>query len=247
MTTRVDPRLAERRRSVAEGHARQRLRRVFWALVMVALAGAIGWVAQSPWFSIAHVAVSGVSGSDTRQILETAGVVDGTPLITLRPGRVEQLLEADPWVIEATVRRVIPDAVEVVVNERTPLMWVKAGTRWAVVAEDSSVLRFDPEPAGPSMTIDLVGPEIGQLFDDQRVTGGVRFVSGLPAASRQQVVLTERDGELWAYVAGLEVRLGLPTEMAEKAAALQAILAEELPAGSTVNLVAPTRPAIVEA
>ncbi|MDR9452161.1 MAG: hypothetical protein RI637_13205, partial [Acidimicrobiia bacterium] len=143
--------------------------------------------------------------------------------------------------------RVIPDAVEVVVNERTPLAWVKAGTRWAVVAEDSSVLRFDTEPAGPSMTFDLVGPGIGQQFDDQRVTGGVRFVSGLPAASRKQVVLTERDGELWAYVAGLEVRLGLPTEMAEKAAALQAILAEELPAGSTVNLVAPTRPAIVEA
>ncbi len=41
MTTRVDPRLAERRRRVAEGNARKRLRRVFWSLVAVAVVGAI--------------------------------------------------------------------------------------------------------------------------------------------------------------------------------------------------------------
>jgi cell division protein FtsQ len=232
---------------VAEGNARKRLRKIFWALVIVALAGAIGWVAQSPWFSIAHVAVSGVGGSDTLRILERAGVVEGTPLIAVGPRGVEELLEADPWVIEATVRRVVPDAIEVVVNERTPMVWVKAGTQWAVVAEDSSVLRFDPEPGGPSMILDLIAPGRGQEFDDQRVTGGVRFVAGLPIESLSQVALAERDGELWADVAGLEVRLGLPTEMAEKAAALVAILEEELPAGSTVNLVAPSRPAIIEA
>ncbi len=86
-----------------------------------------------------------------------------------------------------------------------------------------------------------------EQYADHRVTGGVTFVSELPIETRRQVTLGEQDGELWAEVAGLHVRLGLPTEMAEKAAALLAILEEELPPGSTVNLVAPTRPAVVEA
>jgi len=247
MTTRVDPRLAERRRNVAEGNARKRLRKVFWALVAVAVAGALGWIAQSPFFSIAHIAVSGVDGSDTLAILETAGVVEGTPLVTVGPRRVEDLIEADPWVIEATVRRVIPDVIEVVVEERVPLAWVKSGTRWAVVAEDSSVLRFDTEPGGPSMVFDLAGSARGERMVDQRVTGGVAFVAGLPAETRRQVVLSEREGELWADLADLHVRLGLPTEMTEKASALLAILEEELPPGSTINLVAPARPAVIEA
>ena len=246
MTTRVDPRLAERRRTVAESNARKHLRRIFWALLVVAIVGTFGWLAQSPWFSIAHIAVSGVQGSDTHQILQTAGVVEGTPLIAVAPGRVEEQLEADPWIAEATVRRVVPDAIEVVVDERIPFAWVQAGSGWAVIAEDLTVLRMDPGPTGPWVAIEGSGLDRGDRLDDPWVTGGVIFLAGLPAETRSQVSLTERDGELWANMDALAVRLGLPTEMEAKAAALLAILEEGIPPGSVVNLIAPTRPALVE-
>jgi cell division protein FtsQ len=247
MTTRVEPRLADRRRAVAESNARRRLRRIFWALVAIAVASALGWVAQSPWFSIAHIAISGVSGSDAHQILDAAGVVEGTPLIAVGPRHVEELLEEDPWVVEATVRRVLPDAIEVAVTERTPLAWVSTGTQWAVVAADSTVLRHDAKPGGPSMRFEIPAAGVGGRIEDLRVTGGVEFLAGLPDETRTQTSLAERSGEVWAEVGGLVVRLGVPTEMAEKASALLAILEEGLPAGSIVNLMAPSRPAVVEA
>jgi len=247
VTTKVDPRLAERRRTVAESNARRRLRRMFWALVVVSLAGAVGWVAQSPWFSIAHIAVSGVEASATHQTLETAGVVEGAPLITATPGRIERLLEEDPWVVDAKVRRVVPDAIEVVVEERSPFAWVKMGSSWTVIAEDSVVLRTDPEPAGPTLVLEAARVDRGSRFYDDRVTGGVTFLASLPTDTRNQVSLSEADGELWADVGGMSVRLGLPTEMKEKAAALLAILEEGIPPGSVINLVAPTRPAVIEA
>ncbi|MDH3259747.1 MAG: FtsQ-type POTRA domain-containing protein [Acidimicrobiia bacterium] len=246
MTTRVDPRLAERRRTVAEGNARKRLRRILWALLVVSLVAAVGWVAQSPWFSIAHVAVSGVGGSDAHRILETNGIVEGTPLISVAPRRVEALLQEDPWIADATVRRVIPDAIEVVVKERIPFAWVQMGKGWAVIAEDLTVLRNDGQPTGPSLVIEVSAHGRGDRVKDPRVIGGVTFLAGLPIDTRNQVSLAEQDGELWADVGGLAVRLGLPTEMKEKAAALLAILGEGIPSGSVVNLVAPTRPAVVE-
>jgi cell division protein FtsQ len=247
MTTRVDPRLADRRRTVAESNARRRLRRLFWALVVVSLVGAVGWVAQSPWFSIAHIAVSGVANSDTHRMLDTAGVVEGVPLITIAPGRIEELLEEDPWVVEATVRRVIPDAIEIAVEERVPFAWVQTGSVWTVIAGDATVLRTDPEPGGPTLVLAASAIDRGSRFGDRRVTGGLTFLGGLPTETRDQTSLFEQDGELWATVAGMNVRLGLPTEMKEKAAALMAILDEGIPAGSVINLVAPTRPAVVEA
>lgn len=246
MTTRVDPRLAERRRTVAESNARRRLRRVFWALVVLSLVGAAGWVAQSPWFSIAHMAVSGVSSSDTHRILETAGVVEGVPLITVATSRVEELLEEDAWVIDATVRRVFPDAIEVAIEERIPFAWVKSDGAWTAIAGDATVLRVDPEPGGPTLVLEASAINRGSRFDDRRVTGGLAFLSGLSAETRQKASVFEQSGELWATVAGMNVRLGLPTEMKEKAAALLAILDEGIPEGSLINLVAPTRPAVVE-
>jgi cell division protein FtsQ len=238
--------LAERRRTVAETNARRRLRRIFWGLLLVAVVGAGGWIARSPWFSVAHVAVSGVEGSATAEILETAGVVEGTPLISINPGRVEGLLEEDPWIIEATVRRILPDTVEVAVTERVPTMWLQAGDRWAVISEDATVLRFDSQPAAPTMTFDFRASRHGDRVADARVAGGLAFVSVLPTEVRAVVSLTERDGEVWAEVGDLVVRLGLPVQMAEKGAALLALLDEDLPPGSMVNLVAPTRPAVVE-
>lgn len=247
MTTRVDPRLAERRRTVAESNARRRLRRMFWALVVVSFVGAVGWVAQSPWFSIAHIAVSGVESSDTYRMLDTAGVVEGVPLITVAPGRIEEILEEDPWVVEATVRRVVPDAIEIAVEERIPFAWVQTGSVWTVIAGDATALRTDPEPDGPTLILEASVIERGSRFGDRRVTGGLTFLAGLPVQTRNQTSLFEQSGELWATVAGMNVRLGLTTEMKEKAAALVAILDEGIPAGSMINLVAPTRPAVVEA
>jgi cell division protein FtsQ len=247
MTTRVDPRLAERRRTVAESNARRRLRKVFWALVVTAVIGALGWVARSPWFSVAHIAVSGVESSASNEILEAAGVQMGTPLITITPSRVEELLEGDPWVIDATVRRVLPDAVEVAITERVPLMWVEVGNRWAVVAEDGTVVRFDSVPAGPTLRLDVRGAAAGDQLSDARIAGGLAFVTSLPLEIRPAVALSEREGEVWAEVGEYVVRLGLPVRMAEKGAALLAILEEELPPGSMINLVAPTRPAVGEA
>jgi cell division protein FtsQ len=180
-------------------------------------------------------------------ILETAGVEEGAPLITIAPGRVEELLEEDPWVVEATVRRVLPDVVEVAVTERVPMMWVEVGNRWAVIAEDATVLRFDEEATAPLMEFDLRAAARGDRLGDDRVAGGLAFVGALPPDVRGTVSLTERDGEVWGEVGEFVVRLGLPVRMAEKGAALAAILEEELPPGSMINLVAPSRPAVVEA
>jgi hypothetical protein len=51
-------------------------------------------------------------------------------------------------------------------------------------------------------------------------------------------------GELWALIDDVNVRLGRPIAMESKARALEAVLAEGIPKGATINLIAPARPAV---
>ena len=70
----IDPRLAERRRRVAEHKARSSLRRVGVVLVVVAMAAATAWVLRSSWFSISTIEVAGVAASSVETRLDEAGV-----------------------------------------------------------------------------------------------------------------------------------------------------------------------------
>jgi hypothetical protein len=49
---------------------------------------------------------------------------------------------------------------------------------------------------------------------------------------------------LWARTESVHVRLGVPLDMIAKASALQAVLADGVPAGSVIDLIAPSRPAL---
>ncbi len=241
----TDPRMAERRREVAELNARRSLRRLVWLLVVLVSLGGVGWVAQSPWFSVSELAVSGVVASDTDRILAETGVLQGRPLVTIRAGAVEEALQEDPWIAAADVRLILPNRVEVVVVERTPVAWVFSHGRWAVVSADVTLLRFDREPSFPRV---LLGDASGRVsLEDERVRGAVGFLSALPAELATTATIMERDGELWAEVGSHTVRLGSPVDMDAKAAALVAIAGDDIAPGTLINLVAPTRPAVEQA
>jgi len=51
-------------------------------------------------------------------------------------------------------------------------------------------------------------------------------------------------GELWLEADGCRARLGPATQLADKGRTFAALLAEGLPAGSEVDLISPTRPAV---
>lgn len=242
----IDPRIAARRRRVIEGAARRSLQKFMRWLMVAMILGALIWFAQSPLFQVKTLSVFGVSNSDTNAVLDQAGVVKGRPLILVRPARVEEALREDPWVADATIGVVFPDRVEVVIVERSAAAWIDGGPIRLLVAEDGTVL----PGAGfeePLPTVHLDGIEevaVGEVVPDDRARGAVLFLAVLDPVIAARGEITEAEGELWFDLPGMRVRLGRPIEMAEKAAALTALIERGVPADAVVHLVAPTRPAI---
>ncbi len=243
----IEPRLERRRSQVREARVRRRFGVVLWIIVGVALVGAAAWLLQSPWLAIRQIGVYGVEQSNAASILEEAGVRVGEPMVGIHAAAVRKALATDPWIAEARITKTFPNTIEVDIRERTPAAGVAWKSGWMLIAADGVILGpADHVPDGAALLL-LAGSEPGApgtVAGEGLVGGSVAFVAALPPSLRADTVIDIRDGELWARTASVYVRLGSSAEMPQKAAALQALLADGLAEGAVVNLIAPSRPAI---
>ncbi len=241
----VDHRLARRRLRRREQGARRVLGRVLVLLGLIALLTGAAWVAKSPYLRVSHIEVSGAAHSRPGMAFREAGLRLGIPLVSVRGSRVEAALRSDPWVARAHVTLAFPDTVQVTVEERSPLIRLRSGRSWLLVARDGTVLG----PWKGDEDIPVVAVDVGPLHPGDRIEspvgrGALQLLAALPPALHAGAQVKAEGGELWAKVDGRRVRLGRPVEMKAKAAALAALLAEGIPKGAEVNVVAPSRPAV---
>lgn len=243
----IDPRLAERRREVAEDHAKRNVRRTLRFLAAVGFAGLVVWFMLSPYLSVDTVAIAGVQESDAAGILVAHSIEPGTPMILIRAGEVTTALEADPWVAAATVSLRWPDMVVVEVVERAPRAWVETSGGWSRRADDG-----EPVPS-PSTADNSLGwirlPRVLEedAADSDLVLGSIEFLVNLPPELARLTAIRLEEGELWAVVDGYQVRLGRAVEMREKAVSLVSLLGEDIPKTATIVMIAPTHPSYLPA
>jgi len=247
MTAQAHPRFRRRRANVREHRARRHVRRVLGALFLIAAVWAVIWIAQSPLFSVSTIQIGGAERAGVEEVLAIENVYPGRPLVLIRTGSVETALLADPWVKEASVRRRFPDRVEIDVTERVEVAVVPATDGWSTVSDDGHIMTSVVEPP-PGLAVVGAGvgfAEPGGTTVSSTMLSVVEFVAALPAGVAATTTITATDGELIAEVGDHRVRLGDPSNMAAKAVALGALLADgRLAPDAVIDLIAPTRPAV---
>lgn len=241
----IDPRLIERRKTVAEDNAKHNVTRLLKFLGVVLAIGAAVWLVYSPWLSIEQVETSGISASNANSILVDKGVVAGRPMLTASAAGTEQALLADPWIAEATVSKRWPDEVRVEVVERVPVAWTNTDTGWTRRAVDGVALPSEGEPTSELAHVDM--PELADVAapTSPDMLAALEFAAALDPGLDDGAVVHMHEGELWAEVSGFSVRLGRADEMTEKALSLAALLREEIPEDSVIVMIAPTNPSVL--
>lgn len=245
MSVRVDPRLVARRRQVQEGWARRRLR---WIVALVALVfvGGVGFALfRSPWLAIRTVAVFGAEHAAVAEVLADHHLAAGVPTVSVRPGAIEAALLDDPWVARAEVRVTWPGAVEVTVLERRAAAWLQTPGGWVLAADDGVVLQEGSpgaDDAAVTVRLDALAP--GDRIADAEVVGALEFMSLLPPELGRGAVAEVLPTGIEAQVAGHDVLLGNRRDMAEKVAALVALLEQDLDPAALLNVISPDRPGV---
>jgi len=191
------------------------------ALAVVVSLGWYAWQQVSPrvlaradrWFEIKVVDITKTERVSRSEVLALLDLPPGRGLILADPDALERILEAQPWIRKATVRRAFPDTLAVEIQEREPVAVLRTAGRAFVVDQEGVLLAESTPTVAQSLPV-LLGVDYTEagLTEGgaiERVRAGI-VLAGLlgQAVGRPMVVDLGVPGEMVAYDSGLRLRFG---------------------------------------
>lgn len=237
--------------------------------VILAIVGSLAFsvMRMLPVFTIASIDTEATEHLTQQDIANLANVAEGTTLLNIDAGVVEENLKKNPWVAEVSVHREFPDRLRIEVRERrvstlvlmstSSFAWyIGEGDVWlepamltvaegqtakdaaAALATEKGALFVTDVPA-------TVSPQAGSEVVDEVLLAVDIYVRELPEEISSQVVYfsaSSLEGISCVLSSGVEVSLGSPTQIEQKAAVLTEIL-DQYPGEITyVNVRTPANP-----
>ena len=198
-----DPRFVRARDGGARTRAPWKVR--LWAVVHATAVGLVllgsSWyvhqvVTQGDAFEVRHLRVVGTSRLSTGEIEALLDGLRGRNIVLTSLDEWRSRLLASPWVRDASLRRALPDTIEVRIVERAPMAVAHAGDALLLVDEQGEV-------------VDEFGPRYASL--DLPIVEGLMDKAAQGAPDERRVALLAgvlqslRDGGLLARVSQIDV------------------------------------------
>ncbi|MFW3173105.1 cell division protein FtsQ/DivIB, partial [Geodermatophilus sp. CPCC 206100] len=230
-----------RRRDSPRDRRRRLLVRVGTAVAVVVLLAWLLW--GSPVLAVSSVRVDGAGTLTAAEVVEVAGVAEGTPLLRVDVDAARDRVARLPQVASVEVTRGWPRSVVITVVERVPVAVVeRAGSRTLLDAEG---VLFDTVTGAPPVGVvplDVAAPRP----DDRATSAALAALVALPEDVRAGVTAaraTTSEDVTLDLADGTTVLWGSAEDAGDKAQVLVALLGQ-LAAGSlepadTIDVSAP--------
>lgn len=103
--------------------------------------GVIAAGTSAAGLSIAEVRITGQSETSELDVLQSLGIGEGASLATFSVAAARARVEALPWVDTATIRKVYPGGLDIVIAERTPYaLWQHSGITSLIDSEGAVIV-----------------------------------------------------------------------------------------------------------
>lgn len=187
---------------------------------------------NSALFEVKDIDVSGQSGLN-REVVVELSEADGVNLFTVRLGRIEERLEANPYIESAKVTRDWPDGIDITIVERSPVGVWQVGGQSFLVDEGGYVLSalVDEPPANtlPIVAIDAAVPVPGERIDADALALVPDLMTAVPRATGERIVSFEyssSEGLTSITESGVRIVFGDSKDYEYKLAALGGVFNE---------------------
>jgi cell division protein FtsQ len=218
------------------------------AVAVVALTLAATW----PGFDPREVLVSGNERVPKSEILARAAIAGDRSMWLQSPRSIARRIEAIPYVATASVHRLPPTVVMIVVRERVPFAVVRSGDDAAIVDRGLRVL----QAASGQESLPMFALEPGLSFtpgdfvtQSDATTLRDDYDAMVAAHVVPQALALDRFGGLVATMrGGVRVLFGEPDELSRKFALVDPILAQVVHSQrrvAAIDLRAPATPVVV--
>ena len=172
-----------RKRTPASKHAWMALR-VFAVVTVLGYGGYRGVtsIAAAQTLQVDHLVVRGHHRLSTGEVLALVDGLRGQNILTIRISEWQQKLLASPWVESATIRRVLPATLEIMIHERAPMGIGRIGTSLYLI-DAKGVIVDEYGPAYADIDLPIVDglaaapPDGGALIDVARTEFARRVIA----------------------------------------------------------------------
>jgi cell division protein FtsQ len=169
-------------------------RRAWFALrllIFVVVLGYAGYhgvtlIAAAPSLQIGHIVVRGHERLSTGEVLALVDGLRGENLLAVSLDHWQQKLLSSPWVESATIRRVLPSTVEILIDERRPMGIGRIGTSLYLI-DGKGVIVDEYGPAYADIDLPIIDglaappQDGGSIVDITRAEFAGRVIGALAA------------------------------------------------------------------
>jgi cell division protein FtsQ len=201
--------------------------RVLAAVAAVLLfTGATWTTTRSAVLDVDHIEVSGGTVVTPDEAIAGAGLRRGQPMVSVDAGHAERRLRSLPWVDTAIVERAFPNRVRIHVTERVATATAaRPDGAWAVLDRTGRVLAIRPDRAPALAEVIGAGAAPDPAGSMAPARPALDVIAALPEAIRHSVTGATLEGDAVTLHTGVrEIRIGPPTQLAAKVAALSVLL-----------------------
>lgn len=212
------------------------------------IVGMVYLIGFSPVFVLREVVVKGAPDDVAETAISNADAPVGRPLARVDTSALAERVSADPRIEQVDVSRGWPSRVEVELTMRTPAaVLVRRGK--PLLLMDSEGVAFEEVAKAPSDLPKLTAPPGDVSASSLRGALSARDAIADPWAEEISSLSVTADGDIRFRLGVIKVTWGPPSSTAAKAAALQALLAQEPidPTAEeplTIDLTAPATPVV---
>lgn len=185
---------------------------LFLAVISVGLVYTYRLLTSTSYFAVTTLEIQGNSRLTSREILETADLVEGANILALSIDAIEELLSLNPWVEEVSVKRVLPGTLIIRVKEKRPAFWLLHDD--ALHYADELGKRIAPVAAGKFSSLPTLEVEAGAEDATSALPDLIRSLTEadlpLSMASVSRVRLSASRGvEVYLEDGRLKISIGL--------------------------------------
>lgn len=201
--------------------------------------GRVEAVLTAAGFGIGEVSVSGNRFTSDSDIFDCLDLPNVTTMAALHSTQVQARLRKLPWIENASITRVFPGRIDVIVTERTPFAAWFNGTNTVLVDATGRHLSAVRDTDWPNL------PRIQGAGAPEAANALIQMLASVPEVGQRLHVATRITGRRWQLQLTNGVRLELPPE--GEAAALASLLADKSASawleksGTLIDLRSPTR------
>lgn len=123
-----------------------RIRVVIILIVFIlVLSGIYMFMYYSPRFNLTQIDIQGNRKIDEKEILERTGIKMGANIFSLDLGKIEQLVREDKRIKDVWVKRKLPQAILIEVEEKRPALWINLPEGLYGLSKDQEIIPLEKE------------------------------------------------------------------------------------------------------